>query len=232
MPLPAVLAGAGSVASIFGAFSNLASGYQEERRRRDALRRQELLDRAGQAEYDRRYGRTLDELGDFYSGSEGGAGRASRMDTELRIAEPGLREGSSGQAGEQTGARAGMSRSLARRGVQGPAAVAGLAELEIGLADSARRRVLAGQEGARRERVAWAGQAGPRPQGRAQGLQELYAQNPVQGDLGPIQSGLQELALLYGDGGLDSVQAQIDELRLRGRNRQRPNIQYDGASAA
>lgn len=196
MPLPAVLGAASSGLSILGGIYNLFQGSAEERRRRRELRRQELLDRADQAAWDRRYGRVQDEMGDFYSGTEGGAGRASRMDSELLVAEPGLRAGSSGMAGEITGARAGMQRSLSRRGITGPAAAAGLAELETGIANAQRTARLGAVERARGERAAWAQGGGQRPVGRAGTMRELYAQNQVQGDLSGIQTGLQELAFL------------------------------------
>jgi hypothetical protein len=223
MPAAAVLSGISSGISILGGLNNLFSGWQEDERRRRALERQRLLDQAATDQYEHRFGRVQDELGDFYSGTEGGAGRASRMDSELRVAEPGLRAGAGAQARTQSGARVALNRSLARRGVNGPAANYAQVELEAGLSDMAARRRLGAVEGARRERVNYAASGGAPPQGRAAALELGYAQSPVMGDASGIQAGLQELALLNqggstggGLGGL-SEEALIQEL-LRRRN--------------
>lgn len=217
MPLPAAaaLGAASSGISIFSGLSNLFAGFSEERRRRAALRRQELLDRAERAQYERRFGRVQDEIGDFYSGTEGGAGRLSRLSSELDVATPGLRAGSREAAGQIGGARQSMARSLARRGVAGPAATSAVAGLETNIADVLASRRLGAVEQARGARERYALSAGPAPQGRAAAMREMFASNPVQVDLGGIQTGMQELALLDDWIGRVSDEALLEELRRR-----------------
>ena len=258
MPLPLILAAGASLFEIGSGVYNMYQGRRQERdaRRREdeyqrqlAERNQQMLDLAREQDrrdqflqeqerlrYDRLYGRVQDELSDLYSGTEGGAGKLSRVNAEQRIAAGTLRSLEGDTRRTEQNVRTAVGQSLASRGLRGAAASGTLAELETDLA-SRRAEIAAGAvEGARRERAAFAF-AEPRPRETvpSRELSVLAGTGPERFqipsatvDASGIVSGADSLALLAGG---EDFQKLWDAMKRKKRPKMRDGeADYGGYS--
>lgn len=215
-----VLAAAASLLDIGTGLLNIGDAYARARQKRAALRRMRLLEEQANAWQEQIYGRTLDELGDYFGGREGGAGQLSRISTEQRIGEGMLRGESGAVARSIQGRRQTVNRSLARRGVSGGAVATTLAQLETDISSEATARGLDAMNSARGQRVAFA-QGYRGPTSRAAELEAGLVGQGISADARGIGQGLESLALLT-DGEREDVWAQA---MREGRRRRRQPIQ-------
>lgn len=192
-------------ASLFDIGMGIRNAGEAQRAEREARRRRDELLRLAQAQdaaeaqrYDRIYGRVQDEVSDYLSGTEGGAGRLNRIGSEQRMAAGTLRALEGDTARTETARRTAVDRSLAARGVTGGAAATALSELETDIA-ARRSEIAAGAvEGARSQRMQFALSAPQRVGGNElAALSQTATPFQAQADARGVGEGLEYLSLLW-----------------------------------